>query len=305
VLARGIPQRSLQGLMLELPRDADGAPLARFPAVFLEDIGEASPLASLRPSMEGAGLHALIAGSVGGEPVGILGFGAQSAPRVRAEGEVDVARCLILAYHTVRRRSGRDRAALHRMADLLAGWIDSREEEDGRLAGHSARVAALCRRLGKRMGMGSADLEALAVAASIHRSGSCPADPRPSSPAASRNAPPAEGREHTLFRILEHRSEEWNGGGAPEGLAGASVPLGSRILAVADAYDAHAAVRGRNAQEVARVLRDGAGVHWDPYLVSVLLDELSLGDHGDGARPPVTDGGDHAQNSSKSSSDID
>ena len=38
--------------------------------------------------------------------------------------------------------------------------------------------------------------------------------------------------------IIRHHHERWDGSGYPDGIAGEAIPLGARIIAVADAYDA-------------------------------------------------------------------
>ncbi|MGH7254515.1 MAG: HD-GYP domain-containing protein, partial [Nitrospirales bacterium] len=41
-----------------------------------------------------------------------------------------------------------------------------------------------------------------------------------------------------MLRLVMHSHEKFNGGGYPDGLAGEQIPIGSRIIAVADAYEA-------------------------------------------------------------------
>jgi HD-GYP domain-containing protein (c-di-GMP phosphodiesterase class II) len=74
---------------------------------------------------------------------------------------------------------------------------------------------------------------------------------------------------------VHHQRERWDGSGFPEGLAGRSIPLGSRILAVADAY--HALTQQRpyrehtfSHTEALKVLQEETGIKWDPAVVSVL-----------------------------------
>jgi HD-GYP domain-containing protein (c-di-GMP phosphodiesterase class II) len=74
-------------------------------------------------------------------------------------------------------------------------------------------------------------------------------------------------------RIVLHHHERWDGKGYPAGLAGTAIPLGSRIVAVADAFDAMTSNRPyRDALAVSEAidrLRDGAGSQWDPDCVDV------------------------------------
>jgi len=69
--------------------------------------------------------------------------------------------------------------------------------------------------------------------------------------------------------------ERHDGAGYPDGLAGKAVPLGARIIAVADAYDAmttHRAYRGPLSWEsVLRELHKGRGSQFDPQILDTFL----------------------------------
>lgn len=78
--------------------------------------------------------------------------------------------------------------------------------------------------------------------------------------------------------VIRHHHECWDGSGYPDGLKGEEIPLGSRILAVATAYDSmlcRKAYRGSKAEEQAVTeLRSGSGTKWDPMVVEVFLKVL-------------------------------
>ena len=84
--------------------------------------------------------------------------------------------------------------------------------------------------------------------------------------------------------MVLHHHEWWNGAGYPVGLSGEEIPLGARIIAVADAYDAMTsdrAYRRRLPQSVAvERLLTGAGTQFDPVLVGKLFEHLSAFDAG-------------------------
>ena len=75
---------------------------------------------------------------------------------------------------------------------------------------------------------------------------------------------------------INYHKERWDGKGEPEGLKGRSIPLGSRIIAIADAYSAMTSDRKyRKAHSKAKALemiKSEAGIKWDPELVDVLID---------------------------------
>ncbi|NNN06266.1 MAG: HD domain-containing protein, partial [Elusimicrobia bacterium] len=74
--------------------------------------------------------------------------------------------------------------------------------------------------------------------------------------------------------VLYHQ-ERWDGAGYPEGLKGEEIPLGARIVAVLDAWDAMTSDRpyrkalGRDA--AAAELKAGAGVQFDPKVIEAFL----------------------------------
>jgi len=77
--------------------------------------------------------------------------------------------------------------------------------------------------------------------------------------------------------VLYH--QEWyDGSGYPEGLAKEEIPLGARIVAVIDAYDAMTSDRPyRNSfsvKDAVKQLRDGAGKQFDPKIVEIFIDIL-------------------------------
>jgi len=82
-----------------------------------------------------------------------------------------------------------------------------------------------------------------------------------------------------IVPMVESHHEWYNGGGYPGKLSGKDIPLGARILAVADAYDAMACPRPHRPRfsddEAAQALREGAGQQWDPEVVNALLRALS------------------------------
>jgi diguanylate cyclase (GGDEF)-like protein len=80
--------------------------------------------------------------------------------------------------------------------------------------------------------------------------------------------------------MVRHEHEHWDGSGYPDGLAGAQIPIGSRIILACDAYVAMIARRPyrralRKADAVAE-LRARAGTQFDPEVVDALLDVLGV-----------------------------
>ena len=83
-----------------------------------------------------------------------------------------------------------------------------------------------------------------------------------------------------VIPYIHYHKERWDGGGEPEGLKGNSIPFGSRIIAVADAYTAMTSDRSyRNAmtkEEALAIIREETGKKWDPDVVNALFDVVNL-----------------------------
>jgi len=79
--------------------------------------------------------------------------------------------------------------------------------------------------------------------------------------------------------ILENHHECWDGTGYPRGLKGEDIPLAARIIAIVDAY--HAMISDRpyrpamSKDKAKRVLRNGAGTQFDPFLVDIFVAVLT------------------------------
>ncbi len=74
--------------------------------------------------------------------------------------------------------------------------------------------------------------------------------------------------QETLDIIHAHH-ERWDGTGYPRGLAGDAIPLGARIVAVADAYDAITTTARKTPAEALQLLAGAAGSQFDPHVVEV------------------------------------
>lgn len=85
--------------------------------------------------------------------------------------------------------------------------------------------------------------------------------------------------EHIAPYIYSHQ-EKYDGSGYPQGLHGEEIPIGARILAVVDAYEAmtHERVyrKARTHEEAVAELRRTEGKHFDPVVVEGFLYALSL-----------------------------
>jgi diguanylate cyclase (GGDEF)-like protein len=81
--------------------------------------------------------------------------------------------------------------------------------------------------------------------------------------------------------VLCHH-ERWDGLGYPSGLRGAEIPLGARILAIADCFSALQSDRPyrpkRSEADALAVIREHSGTAYDPSLVELLINRVRVGD---------------------------
>lgn len=161
---------------------------------------------------------------------------------------------------------------------------------------HAARMAQNSRELGRALGLTPGELNDLELLATLHDLGKVGIDDRIlNKPGPLTPEEWVEMKRHPEigFRIamsspdlapiaqyiLSHH-ERWDGSGYPRGLAGQEIPLLSRILAVADAFDAMTTDRiyrpALGLTEAVEELRRGAGTQFDPHLVRLFLEEVLM-----------------------------
>ena len=152
---------------------------------------------------------------------------------------------------------------------------------------HADSVAALTEQVGLELGMTEEDRTTLWQAASLHDIGKAAVpDAILDKPGPLDDEEWAFMRRHTLIgerildsapaltaaaRLVRSSHEHFDGNGYPDALAGADIPLGARVIAVCDAYDAMVSDRPyRRAMPKARALQElarCAGTQFDPVVV--------------------------------------
>jgi putative nucleotidyltransferase with HDIG domain len=189
------------------------------------------------------------------------------------------------------KRSGRPTPAesIHQVLLSVVG------EHDGALHDHVVEVADLAERVGARLGLDPDELAHLRRAAALHDIG------KVAIPDAILHAPRALTedewtfmRQHTVIgariinaapglervaAIVRSSHERYDGGGYPDGLAGQDIPLGARIVAVCDSYEAMTATRAYRAARPAAAalteLQRCAGTQFDPVVVAAFTAVLA------------------------------
>jgi diguanylate cyclase (GGDEF)-like protein/putative nucleotidyltransferase with HDIG domain len=185
---------------------------------------------------------------------------------------------------------GPDRAARLRAAASLAHAVDARDAYTG---SHSYMVGELAARVAKRMGLESEQIELARLAGSLHDLGKLAIPEeilRKPGPLNEAERLVLERHPQIGFRMLDslgvepvaswilHHHERWDGDGYPDRLGGEAIPLGARILFVADAYDAMTTdrvYRSKLSHERAiSELERCAGTQFDPDVVSAFKEEF-------------------------------
>jgi HD-GYP domain-containing protein (c-di-GMP phosphodiesterase class II) len=176
----------------------------------------------------------------------------------------------------------------------LAGAIDDRDTSTYH---HSERVAGYALLIAREMRLPSDTIDLIEQAAEVHDLGKIGIPDR----VLLKEGPLTEAERtqmwlHTeigakilsrfqQFRpgaaIVLHHHENYDGTGYPHGLIGEAIPIGARVVAVADAFDAMTSNRPYRAalphEEAIRRIRAGAGRQWDPVVVGVFLKLVSEG----------------------------
>ena len=81
--------------------------------------------------------------------------------------------------------------------------------------------------------------------------------------------------DEEILKMVRHHHERYDGTGYPDGLSGEQIPLGARVLAVSDAYDAMTSERpyqtAMSAEAACAEIEHGKGTQFDPEVVDAFL----------------------------------
>lgn len=177
--------------------------------------------------------------------------------------------------------------------DLLELMVKAIEARDPYTSGHSLRVAQVAGQLARERGLSSKVVEQITTAALLHDVGKIHEDFAPllrkeakldATERALMQTHPSRSAELvctiSAFRgpieqAVRHHHENYDGTGYPLGLAGEAIPVGARVIMLADTMDAMTTDRPyRKALAFDRVieeLRRFAGRQFDPLLVEVVV----------------------------------
>lgn len=163
--------------------------------------------------------------------------------------------------------------------------------------GHSRRVMELSVKIAERMGLPKERVEKVKIAALLHDVGKIGVREAILNKASKlTGAEYEEVQKHTelgesilmkiksfqdVAKIVRHHHEWYGGGGYPDGLKGDEIPLESRIIAVADAFDAMTSDRpyrrALSKEEAIAILEKNENFQWDPEILKIALELLKNG----------------------------
>lgn len=179
--------------------------------------------------------------------------------------------------------------------DSLVAAVDAK---DSYTKGHQERVAELAKKIGECMDLAAGELEAICQAATLHDIGKIGVaenilrkesklDDKEYEIVKKHSAigadilSPATFLKDIIPFVLYHH-ERYDGNGYPERIGGKNIPLGARIIAVADAIDAMLWERpyaaSKSVSEVEEELQNVTGKQLDPDIVRAVIDSKLLYD---------------------------
>jgi two-component system cell cycle response regulator len=218
-------------------------------------------------------------------------FGMVRVPQEATDAEAAMVLADARMYD---QKHGRRPDAATESQDVLVRALVERNQELGQ---HNDDVAELVVAVSRELGLEHAEIVAVRRAAELHDVGKLAIpDAILSKPGALDEQEWEFMRQHTIVGerivasatslsdvapIVRSSHERWDGGGYPDGLVGQAIPLGARIIAVCDAYDAMTTTRPyRQAMSEADALaelRRCAGHQFDPRVVAAFERTIDAG----------------------------
>lgn len=168
--------------------------------------------------------------------------------------------------------------------------------------GHSERVSHYVSVIGNAMGLGDEEIKRHQLAALLHDIGKIEIPEEILNKKGPLSQEEMEAiKKHPVFSaaIIEplkeiegiipsvrHHHERYDGAGYPDGLLGAGIPMGARVLSVADSFDAMLSDRpyrkGMTRGEAVRQLLEGSGTQFDPVIVDAFVKAVTMTDNAAG-----------------------
>ncbi len=229
--------------------------------------------------------------------LGVMNVGSRTFPARFTTEHLDTLELLGRQTAVALRNAQAARSAQELYLDSVKALALAMETKDPYAQGGTERVLEISTALGEAMGLDEKALQALQVAAMLHDVGmaglasNTAANPRPLStverglikmhPTVAAEILEQAPALKEAVPIVYHHHERYDGNGYVEGLSGEAIPLGARILAVADAYVAMTSDRpyrsAKSHAEAVEELHEKAGSQFDPRVVQAFIDLQGAG----------------------------
>jgi response regulator RpfG family c-di-GMP phosphodiesterase len=199
------------------------------------------------------------------------------------------ALAILLATHAKNMELLNEKDSL--LIGVIRSLVNTIDAKDAYTGGHSDRVAMFSRRIAQQMGLPEPECEKVYMAGLLHDIGKIgvpdgvlgKTERLTEEETTIVQQHPAIGVEilkhlaplkYVLPGVLHHH-ERMDGQGYPHGLAAEQIPMMSRIIAVADSFDAMVSDRtyrkGMATEKAVSILRQGAGTQWDDQVIGAFL----------------------------------
>ena len=222
---------------------------------------------------------------------GALALRCSFGAAVLVDPEGDAVAALVLAEDRLADQRNRAPSVAERFGELILAILRAQQPETSE---HALDVAELAAGVAARLGVDPFDRAVVRRAAELHDVGKIAIDPAiVAKPGPLDDDEWAQMRRHTTIGdalllaapplravapLVRASHERWDGGGYPDGVAGAAIPLAARIVAACDAYDAMTTDRvyrpAMRAADARAELDACAGSQFDPAVVAALKAEL-------------------------------
>jgi HD-GYP domain-containing protein (c-di-GMP phosphodiesterase class II) len=205
--------------------------------------------------------------------------------------------------------------------ELLDLMVKAIEARDPYTSGHSVRVATISKAIAQELRMNVEEVEEVYTSALLHDVGKIHEEFAPLLRKESKLTPeetallqthPIKSAElvglissfrGNVLNSVRHHHERWDGGGYPDGVAGEQIPLGARIIMMADTADAMTTDRPYRRRlsidAVVSEFQKYKGSQFDPKLVDLVITSVTMrrvlaelqGAEGDESKAQAPDGG--------------
>lgn len=206
---------------------------------------------------------------------------------------------LIVSLFAIRLKKIKQREKSYRaiLNETLETFVNIIDAKDSYTEGHSRRVAIYSKEIARRMGLEKEMQEKVYYIAMLHDIGKVaipdsilkkPENLSEEEMKLMQTHPVQSGKILSDFSSIEgigqgvlHHHERFDGNGYPDGLKAHEIPLVSRIICIADSYDAMALRRcyreEMTKEEIIEELSENSGLQFDPFILPFMIDMINDG----------------------------